>query len=166
MRDETSPYTQTYPGLDRSQFHSLANLLSLRNGGQAEPSFLSDVVLEPDWNADESEDGCASSMGTHLAQQISSSGHGPLKQKFLDCLAEFAAHKKGGKAVACSAMEEGEDSVIIWIARNDGFQHADQLVFGKLERLLGSLADSKGTSLTVISSLRANVMLRLFRRSI
>jgi len=39
-----------YPGLNWSHFHSLANLLSLQNGGQAEPSSLSDTVLEEDWD--------------------------------------------------------------------------------------------------------------------
>ncbi|KAF2848346.1 hypothetical protein T440DRAFT_491243 [Plenodomus tracheiphilus IPT5] len=131
-----------YPGLDKTQFHSLANLLSLRNEGQAEPSFLSDVVLEHDWNVSESEDGHASSMGTHLAHQISSSEHGALKQKSLDCLAEFAANKKGGRAVACSAMEEAVDSVIVWIARNEGFEDVDHPVFYKLREFLGSLSDS------------------------
>jgi hypothetical protein len=149
----------TYPGLDKSQFHALANLLSLRNGGQVEPSFWSDSVLEPDWNAHDSEDGCATSMDTHLAQQISSSGHVPLKQRFLDCLAEFAANKKGGKAVTCSVMEEGEDSVIIWLARNDGFKDTEQSVFDRLGCSLGSLAESKDMSLIVILSLWANIML-------
>ena len=156
----------TYPGLDWSQFHSLANLLSLRNGGQAESSFLSDVVLEQDWSTGESDEGFASSVGTHLAHQISSSGHELLKQKFLDCLAEFAANKKGGRAVACSAMEEAEDSVVVWIARNDGFQDVTQPVFDRIGQLLGSLADSDGTYLVMALSPGADVMPRSFSRSI
>ncbi|KAF2796524.1 hypothetical protein K505DRAFT_406320 [Melanomma pulvis-pyrius CBS 109.77] len=109
-----------YPGLSWSRFHSLANLLSLRNGGQAEPSTLADTVLEEDWGPDDNGDGDALSIDTRLAQQISDSGHGRLKRRFLDCLVEFVANKKGGKAVACSAMKEAEDNVVIWIARNEG----------------------------------------------
>ena len=88
-----------YPGLNWSHFHSLANLLSLRNGGQAEPSSLSDTVLEEDWDPDDNGDEDAPSMDTGFARQISDSGHGRLKRRFLDCLAEFAANKKGGRAV-------------------------------------------------------------------
>jgi hypothetical protein len=156
----------TYPGLDWSQFHSLANLLSLRNGGQTEPLFLSDVVLEDDCNAEENDDGYAPSMYTHLAHQISSSGHGKLKQRFLDCLAEFAANKKGGKGVACTAIEEAEGNVVVWIARNNGFEGEDHVVFEKLGKLLSLLADNDGTSCFSISSLKADVMFTFSSRSI
>lgn len=109
----TESFDWNYPGLDWSHFHALANLLSLRNGGQAEPSSLPDIVLEDDWDSDEDKDGHTPSMDTRLAHQISDSGHGRLKRKFLDCLAEFAANKHGGAAVACSAMKEAEDNVLI-----------------------------------------------------
>lgn len=110
-----------YPGLDWSRFHSLENLLSLRNGGQAKPSSSSDTVLEDDWDLDDDGDGDADtpSIDTRVAHQISDSGHDRLKRRFFDCLAEYAANKKGGTAVACSAMKEAEDSVVIWIARNE-----------------------------------------------
>ena len=137
-----------YPGLNWSHFHSLANLLSLRNGGQAEPSSLSDTLLEEEWDPDDNgdEDGGAPSMDTGFAHQISDSGHGRLKRRFLDCLAEFAANKKGGTAVACSAMKEAEDNVTIWITRNEGFSDVDKLSFDKLGKLLSSLSCNSGTS--------------------
>ena len=134
-----------YPGLNWSHFHSLANLLSLRNGGQAEPASLSKTVLEEDWDPDDSGDEDAPSMVTRFAHQISDSGHGRLKRRFLDCLAELAANKKGGTTVACSAMKEAEDNVIIWIARNEGFLDMDKLVFDKLGKILGSLSCNSGT---------------------
>ncbi|MCJ1382332.1 hypothetical protein MMC17_005445 [Xylographa soralifera] len=130
-----------YPGLNWSHFHSLANLLSLRNGGQAEPSSLSDTVLEEDWDPNDNGDGDAPSMDTRFAHQISDSGHGRLKRRFLDCLAEFAANKKGGTAVACSAMKEAEDNVIIWIARNEGFSDVDKPAFDKLEKMLADQSE-------------------------
>lgn len=146
------------PGLNWSHFHSLANLLSLRNGGQAEPSSLSDTVLEEDWDPDDNddEDGDAPSVDTRLAHQISGSGHGRLKQRFLDCLAEFAANKKGGTAVACSAMREAEDNVVIWITRNEGFSDVDKLVFDKVGKVLGSLSCSSGTSRATALYLHTN----------
>jgi hypothetical protein len=88
-----------YPGLKWSHFHSLANLLSLRNGGQVEPSsFLSTVLVEEDWDPDNNGDGDAASIDTRLTHHhISDSGHGKLKWRLLDCVAEFAANKKGGR---------------------------------------------------------------------
>ena len=77
------------------------------------PSSLSNMVLEADWDLDDNEDGDEPSRNTRFAHQISNSGHGRLKRRFLDCLAEFAANRKGGTAVACSAMKEAEDNVII-----------------------------------------------------
>lgn len=135
-----------HPGLNWSHFHSLANLLSLRNGGQAEPSSFIDTVLEEDCDPDDNGDGNASSMDTGIAHQISNSGHGRLKRGFLDCLAEFAANKRGGTAVACSAMKEAEDNVVVWIARNEGFSDVDTLVLDKLGKVLGSLSCNSGTT--------------------
>ena len=86
------------------------------------------------------------SIDTGFAHQISNSGHGRLERRFLDCLAEFAANKKGGIAVACSTMKEAEDNVVIWIARNEGFSDVDKPAFDKLGMLLGSLSCNRGTS--------------------
>ena len=148
-----------YPGLSWSHFHSLANLLSLRNGGQAEPSSLSLTVLEEDWGSDNDGDGNAPSIDTGFAHKISDSGHGRLKQRFLDCLAEFAANKKGGTAVACSTMKEAEDNVVIWIARNEGFSDVDKLVFDKLGKMLASLSCNSGTSRVTALFLHTQLML-------
>ena len=148
-----------YPGLNWSHFHSLANLLSLRNGGQAEPSSSSDTVLEEECDPDDNVDGDTSSIDTRLAHQISDSGHEKLKRRFLDCLAAFAANKKGGTGVACSAMKEAEDNVVIWIARNEGFPDEDKLTFDKLGKVLGSLSCNSGTSRVTALSLCTKVTL-------
>ena len=157
----TETFDWNCPGLNWSNFHSLANLLSLRNGGQAEPSSLLDPVLqeEEDWDPDDNEDEDAPSMDTRVAHQISHSGHGRLKRSFLDSLAEFASNKKGGTAVACSAMKEAEDNVVIWITRNEGFSHVDKLVFDKLGKLLGSLSRNNGTSRVTALFLHTKIML-------
>lgn len=146
-------------GLNWSHFHSLANLLSLRNGGQAEHSSVTDIVLEEDEQSDDTEDGDTSSVNTGLAQRLSESGHGKLKRRFLDCLAEFAANKKGGIAVACSAMKEAEDNVVIWIARNEGFSDADKLAFDKFGKTLGSLSCNSGASCVTSLFLHTNLVL-------
>ncbi|KAL9619822.1 MAG: hypothetical protein Q9160_005562 [Pyrenula sp. 1 TL-2023] len=139
-----------HPGLNWSNFHSLANLLSLRNGGQAEPSSLSDTVLEEDWDLDDNGVEDEASVDTGFAQQISDSGHGRLKIKFLDCLAEFSANKKGGTAVACSAMKETEDNVVIWVARNEGFSDVDKHTFDRLGKVLGSLSCNSADQFEVL----------------
>ena len=148
-----------YPDLNWSHFHSLANLLSLRNGGQAEPSVLSDTVLEEDWDPDDNGDGDAPSLDSRFAHQISDSGHGRLKRSFLDFLAVFAANKKGGTAVACSAMKEAEDNVVIWITRNEGFSDVDKHAFDKLGKVLGSLSCNNGTSCVTSLFLYTKLML-------
>lgn len=102
-------------------------------------------MLEEDWGPDDNGDGDAPSMNTRSAHQLSDSGHGKLKRRFLDCLAEFAANKKGGAAVACSAMKEAEDNVVIWIARNEGFSDVDKPAFDKLGKALGLLSCNSGT---------------------
>lgn len=148
-----------HPGLDWDHFHSLANLLSLRNGGQVEALSLSDALLDEDWSSDE-EDGHDGIPSEHTvrAQRIADSGHEKLKRRFLDCLAEFAANKKGGTAVACTAMREAEDNVVIWVARNEGFQEVEKPVFEKLGMTLGSIACDRGTVLH-FSILQARLML-------
>jgi hypothetical protein len=123
-----------------------SNLLSLRNGSQAESYSLSGAVLEEDWNFDDDEEEDKRSVNTNLADRISDSGHTRLKQKFLDCLAGFAANEKGGAAVAYAAMKEGEDHIVIWISRNRGFSDVDKSTFEKFGKVLGSLGCNKGMS--------------------
>ncbi|OCK75458.1 hypothetical protein K432DRAFT_429412, partial [Lepidopterella palustris CBS 459.81] len=128
-----------FPGLSRTHFNALANLLSLRNGGQVEPASLPDEVLDEDCN----DDWDAASVDTRNAHQISDSGYNRLKRKFLDCLAEFAANKQSGKTVTCTAMKEAEDNVTFWIARNGGFPDQEKPLFNKLSELLSKLSCGK-----------------------
>jgi hypothetical protein len=131
-----------YPGLNKTHFNALGNLLSLRNGGQVEPAWLPDEMLE---EVPEEDDWDAASVDTRKAHQISDSGHNRLKRKFLDCLAEFAANRKNGKTVACTAMKEAEDNVTLWIARNEGFPDQEKPLFHNLSELLSRLSCNKGT---------------------
>ena len=124
------------PELNKAHFNAFANLLYLRDGGQVDSASLPDDVLTDDHDGD-----CdVASVVTNKVHQVSDSGHMSLKRKFLDCLAEFAANKRGGKAVSCTAMKEAEDSVTVWIARNEGFPEKDKAVFGKVGSLLSRLS--------------------------
>ena len=98
-------------------------------------------------DGNESEtDSEASSIGSNRLGQISNAGNCKMMRKFLDYLAEFAANKKGGKSVACTAMRETEESVTIWIARNEGFQSTDKQLFEEnLAELLSNISRCKGT---------------------
>lgn len=129
------------PGLNRHRFTAYANLLALRNGGQVEIASLGTEMLDKDESNDDSD---AFSNDTSHPHRISDSGHHHLKSKFLDCLAELTANKKGGKSVACSSMMEGEETVTLWITRNGGFQITDILFFEKLSERLSGLLYRKG----------------------
>jgi hypothetical protein len=78
----TEVFHWDHPGLNWAHFHSLANLLSLRNGGQAEPAALFDNVLEQDWEVHDEEEDDLLSLNTALVNQLSDSGHGRLKERF------------------------------------------------------------------------------------
>lgn len=132
-------------GLIWSHFHSLANLLSLRNGGQIEPASSSIEPLDGEWDSNDNGYSDTSSEDTRCAHISDAADEAErLKRRFLDCLAEFAANKKGGKAVACSAMRECEDNVSIWITRNEGFDAGDKYTFDILGDLLASLSFETG----------------------
>lgn len=159
----TDKFVWSLPGLNKHQFTAFGNLLALRNGGQVEPASLTEDILD----GNESENGSeASSIDTDCPGQISNAGHGGLMRKFLDCLAEFAANKKGGKSVTCTAMREAEESVIIWIARNEGFQSLEKYLFEeKLADLLSNISCCKGI-LSTDNNMRTWLILLRHRKSI
>ncbi|KAM3151938.1 hypothetical protein ABEW05_007674 [Botrytis cinerea] len=120
-------------GLNKLEFTAYANLLALRNGGQVEPISLGTELSDENESTTDSD---AISIDTSYPNQISDSGYHQLKKKFLDCLAELAANRKGGKYVACSSMMEGEENVTLWITRNGGFQIVDNIFFANLSKHL------------------------------
>lgn len=68
----------------------------------------------------------------------------PIRQKFLNCIAELLAHKKGGKYVAATALREKEDSVEIDIASNSPFKPSDEEYLACLVRFLGERSAEEG----------------------
>lgn len=117
-------------GLNKPLFVSLTNLLGLRNGGQldAEDAFSDD-------SSDVTEETSSSAPTSHPATL---SGQ-ELKPRFLDRLAEVVSCKKGPTHVACTAMKEEINQVIIWVARNEGFVETDIVFFKRFEELMGKI---------------------------
>ena len=70
----------------------------------------------------------------------------PIRQKFLNCIAELLAYKKGGKHVAATALREKENSVEIDVASNSPFNAKDEEYFASLSRFLGSCGEQETTS--------------------
>lgn len=50
-----------------------------------------------------------------------------VRSKFLDCVAELASPSKGWDYVAATGLKESVDSIVIGLARNDGFHIAGGL---------------------------------------
>lgn len=137
-----------YPTFDNSHFHALANFSRFEVAARL--SLLRYLIF----CSKGIENLMTMDMDIRLAWTLPSlinyqilGMEGSLKRRFLDCLAIFAANKKGATAVACSAMKEVEDKIVIWISRNQGFSDVDKRAFDDLERLLGSLSRKNGVSL-------------------
>ena len=102
------------------QVSSLANLLSLRNGGGLDPASVDDF----DELDDQVDDDLQSCADTTIADLLVSNRDDGLRQQFLNRLAELLARDKGGSYVSCAALRENEteERVDIWVARNCGFK--------------------------------------------
>ena len=88
-----APQTLSNPdGVDEIRFAALANLLSLRNGGQLEPQVESDDCIDAFGQADSSD---LDDADTNHPAQIADSGHPRLKKHFLDRLSELLSCRKG-----------------------------------------------------------------------
>ncbi|KAI9736765.1 MAG: hypothetical protein M1834_000969 [Cirrosporium novae-zelandiae] len=105
------------PGLDKPQFTAFVNLLSLRNGGQLDPSSID----EYDELDDLTDDNPRSMTGSIVNGQISFSLDDGLRKRFLDRLGELLSCEKGARHVASAAMKEyeQEDKVEIWVTHNE-----------------------------------------------
>jgi hypothetical protein len=62
----------------------------------------------------------------------------------LDRFAEVLSKKKDARHVACAVMQEQEDRVSIWIARNEGFDQSDPEF---LRKFASSLSNNVGGGL-------------------
>ncbi|KAF7943452.1 hypothetical protein EAE96_011378 [Botrytis aclada] len=155
----TQDFNWNLPGLNQREFTAYANLLALRNDGQVEPVSLGTELSDENESTTDSD---TISINTSHSNLISDSGHHQLKTKFLDCLAELAANRKGGKYVACSSMMEGEENVTLWITRNGGFQIVDNHFFEKLSRRLSGLSHGKDLSNRIIEEVLWNEILAYY----
>jgi hypothetical protein len=137
------------PGLSGQEFHALTNALLLKSGGQLEPTF-SEVDKAED--VKEAND-AASEETTRLDQLSNSSAYEKLKKTFLDRLAELAANEKRAGAVACTAMRELEDGIVVWVARNEGFKNEDNLFFDDLASRLAEFSRREDDSVSSLSQM-------------
>jgi hypothetical protein len=126
------------PGLNKVEFIALTSLLSMRNGGQLEP--LDNFDTSHDDSTDESGDETASQHtdDTTRPRQFTVSSKDILRRRFLDRFAEALAKKKDVRHVACAVMQEQEDRVRIWVARNEGFDQSDSEFLGKFASCLSN----------------------------
>ncbi|KAH8822454.1 hypothetical protein DL96DRAFT_351806 [Flagelloscypha sp. PMI_526] len=108
-------------GVSPAEFFSLADLLTLTNDGQYDPSEvqpLTDSISRP------------SDRST----------------RFLDLLAAVFSREKGASHVTAAAMREERVKVgrkgatIVYVARNDGFQDVDRIFKDQLQNMLRLLA--------------------------
>ena len=97
----------------------------MRNGGQLEP--LKNFDASHDDSTDEYEDEAASQStdDTTRPRQFTVSSKDNLRRQFLDRFAEVLSKKKDACHVACDVMQEQEDRIRIWVARNGGFDQPD-----------------------------------------
>lgn len=65
-------------------------------------------------------------------------GDESVREKFLNCVAELLAYKKGGRYVAATALREGKNSVEIDIASNSPFSIKDDEWLALLSRFLAT----------------------------
>ena len=124
--------------IDEAHFHAQACVLATVGKQQAPgPSGCLDGAKAEE--QDEDDSGYDSDGDTVVVKRIvSSAGLKRLEEKFLDRLAELFSREKpsaGHKAihVAATAMAEGDDEMIIYIAKNGGFDVIDEQMRKRLQ---------------------------------
>ncbi|MCJ1381973.1 hypothetical protein MMC17_005085 [Xylographa soralifera] len=133
-----TPPVSVTEGTELVKITALANLLSLRNGGQLEPpqrlAEYSDDI--------EDADGIDLDVATDCPTQLADSGQLALKKRFLDRLAELLSRRKGGYSVVSCIMQEREDLVQIKVTKNTSFTDTDKTFTKTLERLLSAMSST------------------------
>jgi OTT_1508-like deaminase len=164
-------FSWDHPDLDEHAFIAFAALLRLRAGGvpimqsSSDGSTLTTNMIEgneedDDEDEDDEDGGKAASIHTDRNDRLHDVPYTE-KAEFLDSIAKLAANKKGKQAVAASAMWEREEDVIIWVAKNRGFQKEEERFFSQIAQLLsGIAAASKNGRHTSTSSRNASTDLR------
>ena len=147
---------QPKPEFAFTQVSSLANLLSLRNGGGLDPASVDDFDELDDQMADD----LRSCADTTAAELLTSNQNDALRQQFLNRLSELLARDKGGSYVSCAALRENETEgrVDIWVARNCGLKKRselsdddDNVLLRTLERTLISVSEREHGSAPIES---------------
>jgi hypothetical protein len=147
-------FSWDHPELNEGAFIAFAALLHLRAGGvptmqsSSDWSTLATNVIEGN-EEDDDDDDDDYDEDEDMAATIHAGRNDRLynvaykeKAEFLDSMAEVAANKKGKQAVAASAMWEREEDVIIWVAKNRGFQKVEERFFSQIADLLSGIASA------------------------
>lgn len=131
---------QLKPGFALSEFSSLANLLSLRNGGGLDPTSV-DNFDELD---DQTDNVLQSHADTTSADFLAPYQNDGLRQQFLNRLSELLAREKGGKHVSGAILRENETegSVDIWVARNCSLKERNRATDSSDNDLLRTLEET------------------------
>ena len=121
-------------GVDRSNFQSLAILLSLRNGGQ---------LAYPDPSDEAAETESVTSVDTCANNLLSGEDHDAVQKRFLDRLAELFAREKDYKYVVATALIErpSDEGIIIYMARNHGF-HKNGVLLEDERKLIRTIEET------------------------
>jgi len=116
--------------------------------GPSRPNLVPDVLPEDlddskdDWDDDLDTDAIiAAEAPDYLAVRDE-----PIREKFLDCVAELLAHTKGGKHVAATALREKENSVEVDVASNSPFSVEDDQWLACLSHFLANCGERRTTA--------------------
>ena len=122
----------------KREFLGLANLLSLRTGGQIKPSpFVDDEAVDPDLlDVLVEEDEQPVGLGSSYDEKI--------KIKFLDRFAELMVREKDASSVSCAAMLADGHQVNILVSRNEGFGGVDYKFLDDFKEQMVLLTSSRG----------------------
>lgn len=101
-----------------------------------------------DDNEDEDKDQDQSNAGADIKSDVNDElvpYAVPLREKFLDCIAELLSRKKGWHHVTATAIREHEDFVEVDVARNSGIEEDDdRAYFILLEKFMASHHEVNG----------------------
>ncbi|KPI43240.1 uncharacterized protein AB675_7177 [Cyphellophora attinorum] len=136
----TSFFDWSGHGLDQARFEGLAKLLRLRYHGQVEhPSRYDELQRDAIFDDDDAN----SDAATNRTSTLVNFNPGRLRRTFLDRLAEVIANEKGGRHVAATMMVQAQDSVNVFVAKNNKFRQADISFLDQLAALLRLVAGSR-----------------------
>jgi hypothetical protein len=124
-------------GLNQQKFRAYTTLLRLRCGGQEDPNWATELLLDEEA---ETRDEGGDDADTAIVQKISDFDEPKLKKALLDRLAELTSNIRKGSHVAASLLLETQDSCTVFVAKNNGFSGTDKKFLEDLESSLRDIS--------------------------